>query len=109
MAVERKRLPSHPGEYIQLWVLDPNEVTVSKAAQLLGVSRQTLSRVINGRGPVTADLALKLERVFGVEAGTTLRMQTAYDEAMARKEAKSLLKGLRRFKPKSSHRIAQPA
>jgi len=87
--------PPHPGGYIREFVMEPLALNVSQAAELLQMTRQNLSRVINGHSAITAELALKLEKAFGVEAGTTLRMQAIYDEAQARKKIRTITKGIR--------------
>lgn len=87
--------PPHPGGYIREFVMEPLDLNVSQTADLLQMTRQNLSRVINGRSTITAELALKLEKAFGVEAGTTLRMQAIYDEAQARKKIQAITKGIK--------------
>lgn len=86
--------PPHPGGYIREFIMEPLGLNVSEAAAILQMTRQNLSRVINGRSAITAELALKLEKAFGVEAGTTLRMQAIYDEAQARKNMRAITKGI---------------
>ncbi|MBC6445229.1 MAG: HigA family addiction module antidote protein [Alphaproteobacteria bacterium GM202ARS2] len=88
--------PPHPGGYIKEFIMEPLGLSVAEAASALQMTRQNLSRVINGHGAITAELALKLEKAFGVEAGTTLRMQAIYDEAKARKESRTITKGIKR-------------
>jgi len=87
--------PPHPGGYIREFVMEPLDLNVSEVAVLLQMTRQNLSRVINGHSSITAELALKLEKAFGIEAGTTLRMQAIYDEAQARKTMQSITKGIK--------------
>ncbi len=71
--------PSHPGEVLkELW-LEPMGITITGAADLLGVARKTVSKIINGRGAVTPEMALRLEIVFGTSAQTWMNMQAAYD------------------------------
>jgi len=75
----RMHNPSHPGEVLkELWV-EPMGLTVSEAAARLGVDRKTVSKIINGRGAVTPEMALRLEIVFGTAAQTWLNMQAAFD------------------------------
>jgi len=75
----RMHNPPHPGEILRdLW-LEPENITVSHAAQALGVSRKHLSAIINGRAAVTPEMALRLEMVFGVSAESWLSHQMAYD------------------------------
>jgi len=70
--------PPHPGDILRgLW-LEPMGVSVSEAAKALGVSRKTLSKFINGRGTVTAEMAVRLELCFGASAESWLAHQAAY-------------------------------
>jgi len=69
--------PPHPGEVLRDTVLA--ELSVSEFARRLGVSRVALSRVINGRAAVSAEMALRLAAALGGSAESWLRMQAAYD------------------------------
>ncbi len=77
--------PPHPGRSIKDACLDPMTLTVTEGANVLGVARHTLSRVINGQAGISPDMAIRLEKAFGSSADAWLRMQTAYDLAQARK------------------------
>lgn len=70
--------PPHPGEYIRYDCLEPLGISVTRGAEALGVSRKTLSAVINGRANVTTNLALRLARAFGSTPEQWLRLQNAY-------------------------------
>lgn len=71
--------PAHPGEVLkELW-LEPLGLTLTDAAKKLGVARKTISKIINGRGGITPEMALRLEIVFGTSAQTWLNMQAAFD------------------------------
>ncbi len=77
--------PAHPGEILFEQVIEPLGLTVTETARHLGVSRKTLSKILNGRGAITADMALRLELVFGrPSAEHWLRLQDAYDLWKAR-------------------------
>ncbi len=76
--------PAHPGEIIRD-AIETEGWTVSDAASRLGVTRNTLSRVVNGRAGVSPRLALALERLGWSDAGHWVRMQGAYDLARARR------------------------
>ena len=76
--------PAHPGEIIRE-ALEAERWTVTEAAIRLGVTRNTLSRVLNGKAGVSPHLALALERLGWSDAGHWVRMQGAYDLAQARK------------------------
>ena len=71
--------PPHPGEIIKgLW-LDPLGASITDAAQALGISRKTLSKVINGRGRVTPEMAFRLSIALGSSPESWLGHQAAYD------------------------------
>lgn len=71
--------PVHPGEVLkELW-LEPLGLTLTQAAVRLGVTRKTVSKIINGHGAITPEMALRLEIVFGTSAQAWMNMQTAYD------------------------------
>ena len=71
--------PPHPGEIIKgLW-LDPLGVSITDAAQAMAVSRKTLSKIVNGRGRVTPEIALRLSIALGSSAESWLGHQAAYD------------------------------
>jgi addiction module HigA family antidote len=71
--------PPHPGEILKQEVLPELELSVTAAAEALGVSRVTLSRIANGRSAITADMALRLADWLPPSAESWLRMQAAYD------------------------------
>jgi antitoxin HigA-1 len=65
-------------------------LTTSAGAKILGVTRQTLNNLINGKSGISADMALRLDKAFGGGAETWLRLQMAYDLAQARKREKDI-------------------
>ena len=71
--------PAHPGEVLRDTVLGEGGISVSEFARRLGVSRVALSRVVNGRSAVSADMALRLAAALGGSAESWLRMQVTYD------------------------------
>lgn len=73
--------PPHPGLSIKLDCLEPLGLTVTEGARVLGVTRQTLSNVINGKAGISAEMAIRLSQAFGGTPDVWLRMQTAYDLA----------------------------
>lgn len=75
----RMHNPPHPGEVLQDTVLSEGRLTVSDFAKKLGVSRVALSRVVNGRAAVSADMALRLAAALGGSAESWLTMQAAFD------------------------------
>jgi addiction module HigA family antidote len=71
--------PPHPGEVLSgLW-LEPLGLSVTEAAKALGVSRKTISKIVNGSGAVTPEMAVRMELVFGASAQSWLSHQAAYD------------------------------
>ncbi len=76
--------PSHIGEFVRE-IIDGHGLNVSSGARALGVTRQTLSILVNCHGGLSPDMALRIEKAFGVRLDTLLQMQTAWDIAEARK------------------------
>lgn len=75
----RTRPPTHPGRLIRRHYLEPLSLSVSKAAAALGVSRKTLSKIVNERGAVTPEMALRLSRAFHTTPELWLNLQQFYD------------------------------
>ena len=78
--------PPHPGRSIRNACLEPLGLSVAEGAKILGVSRQALSNVVNGKAAISPEMAIRLTKAFGSTAETWLRMQLAYDLAQARKD-----------------------
>jgi addiction module HigA family antidote len=76
---KRNRPPVHPGEIIKYDYLEPLSLSVTDLAQHLGVSRIIVSKIVNGRSPVTADMALRLATVFDTTPNLWLGLQKEYD------------------------------
>lgn len=89
--------PSHPGEFVREEILDPLGLSVSSAADVLGVRRATLSDLINEKAALSPEMALRLEKAFGVDMETMLRMQAWYDAAQMRARAGEVQ--VRRYEP----------
>ena len=79
--------PPHPGEHIRHDCIEPLGLSVTKTANLLGVSRQALNNIVNGQSGVTPEMAIRLSKAFGGTPDVWLRMQMAYDLAQALKKA----------------------
>ncbi len=79
--------PSHPGQFIRMEVIEPLNLTVTKAAQILGVTRPALSALLNCRAALSPEMALRIEKAFGPKMDTLLRMQAAYEVAEVRQRA----------------------
>lgn len=83
--------PAHPGEILKELVIKPLRLSVTDAARHLGVSRKTLSKVLNGRGAVTPEMAVRLEMTFGKpNAAHWLRLQNAFDLWEARQHSENI-------------------
>lgn len=82
--------PPHPGEIIRALCLEPLELTVTDAAAALGVSRKTLSAILNGRAGISPEMAVRLSMAFGTSAESWLNLQTQYDLWHAEKRRKGL-------------------
>ncbi len=82
--------PPHPGRTILHDCLEPLGLTVTAGARVLGVTRPTLSNVINGKAGISPEMSIRLEKAFGSTADAWLRMQAAYDLAQARKREKDI-------------------
>ena len=78
----------HPGVWLIHELVEPHAMTVTDVAAHLGVSRQNMSALLNGRAALSAMMALRFEKAFGVKADTLLRMQVAYDLAQVRLSGK---------------------
>ena len=76
--------PPHPGEIVRWECLEPLGLTVTRAAKGLGVTRQALSDLVNGKAGVSVEMSLRLSQAFGSTPETWLGMQTAYDLWQAR-------------------------
>lgn len=74
----------HPGPWIRTELVEAHALSVTLAAGKLGVTRQALSNLLNGKAAVSAEMAVRLEKGFGVRADTLLRMQAQHDLAMVR-------------------------
>jgi addiction module HigA family antidote len=78
--------PAHPGRIVRNACLEPLGLSITEGAQVLGVSRQALNNVVNGKSGISPMMAIRLAKAFGSTPETWLRMQLAYDLAQARKE-----------------------
>jgi addiction module HigA family antidote len=87
--------PPHPGAFIRTEILQPAGLTVTGAAAVLQVSRPALSSLLNGSADLSGDMALRIEKAFGVRMDTLMRMQSSYDIAQTRKREKKIR--VRRF------------
>jgi addiction module HigA family antidote len=77
--ISRKRSPTHPGGILKRHYLEPLALAISEAAKALGVSRKTVSKIVNERGEVTPEMALRLSRAFGTTPELWINLQRNYD------------------------------
>lgn len=78
--------PAHPGRMVKSACLEPLGLSVTEGAKILGVTRQTLTKIVNGRSGISAEMAIRLSKAFGSSAEAWVRMQSSYDLAQARQE-----------------------
>ncbi len=78
--------PSHPGEILLEMYLTPLGVTVTEAAEALGVTRKHVSAIVHGRAPISAEMAVKLAAAFGTEAEFWVNLQAQHDLWQVRKK-----------------------
>ena len=74
----------HPGPWLRAEIIEPHGFTVTNAAQVLHVTRPALSNLLNGKAGLSADMAIRFEKAFGISADTLIRMQASYEMAQAR-------------------------
>ena len=96
--------PPHPGLSVRYDCLDPLGLSVTKAADILGVTRQALNNLVNGKSGISPEMAIRLDKGFGGGAETWLRLQMAFDLAQARKREKKIVvrRVRRKAKPEQS-------
>jgi len=82
--------PPHPGEVIRGLCLEPLEINVTDAAKALGVTRKTLSAILNGRAGISPEMALRLSIAFDTSPESWMNQQTQYDLWLAKKAKKRL-------------------
>lgn len=90
--------PVHPGPFLGTEIIEAHGLTVAAAAKVLGVSRPTLSSLLNARADLSGDMALRFEKAFGLDMATLMRMQNSYDIAEARKRSKNI--HVERYQPR---------
>lgn len=86
----KMKAPAHPGGFVKSQVIDALGLSVTDAAQALGVTRPALSKLLNKRAHLSPDMALRIEKAFGVSMETLMQMQNSFDIAEARKREKEI-------------------
>ena len=89
--------PAHPGDFIRSEIIDELGLNVTKAAEILGVRRATLSDMLNGNAALSPEMALRIEKAFDVRMDMLLRMQAWYDASRMRARANEVR--VRRYVP----------
>ena len=82
--------PTHPGVFVREEILEPLDLSVTRAAEALGVRRATLSDLANGKSAISPEMALRIEKAFGFSTETLLRMQAMSDAFAIRRRAGSI-------------------
>lgn len=108
MATSMKmKSPAHPGGFVKSEVIDAFGLSVTDAAQVLGVTRPALSKFLNGHAHLSPEMALRIEKAFGLSLETLMRMQNSFDIAEARKREREI--NVLPFKGQKLHTQAKPA
>ncbi len=79
--------PTHPGQFIKFEIIEPLGLTISASAKILGVTRPALSALLNERSSLSPEMAVRIEKAFGVSMATLMRMQNSFDIAKAQARA----------------------
>ena len=95
--------PPHPGLSVRHDCIESFDLTITEAADILGVTRQTLNNLVNGKSGISPEMAIRLDKAFGGGAETWLRLQMAYDLAQARRHEASI-----DVKPVSRGKLNEP-
>ena len=95
--------PPHPGLSVRHDCIEPLSLTITEAAEALGVTRQTLNNLVNGKSGISAEMAIRLDKAFGGGAETWLRLQMACDLAQARQREADI-----NVKPVSRRKLHEP-
>lgn len=96
----RLKNPSHPGGFVKTEIIEPLQLSVTEAAQVLGITRAALSAFLNERAALSPEMAIRLEKAFGVSMDTLMRMQNSFDIAQAHKRQNEIT--VTRYVPKTS-------
>jgi addiction module HigA family antidote len=94
--------PPHPGDFIRTEIIKQAGLSVTAAAAVLHVSRPALSSLLNAKANLSGEMALRIEKAFGVKMETLMRMQSNYDIAKTRNREREI-RGVRRFHRTDAH------
>ncbi|MEO8593396.1 MAG: HigA family addiction module antitoxin [Candidatus Solibacter sp.] len=92
--------PVHPGSFLRTEIIEAHALSVTEAAKVLGVSRPTLSALLNAKAALSGDMALRFEKAFGIDMDTLMRMQNSYEIAKTRRRQHEIR--VRRYVPPSA-------
>ncbi|MGP0061641.1 MAG: HigA family addiction module antitoxin [Beijerinckiaceae bacterium] len=95
----RMKSPAHPGGFVKTEIIEPLGLSVTDAALALGITRAALSALLNERASLSPDMAIRIEKAFGVSMDTLMRMQNSFDIAQARKREGAIT--VARYVPKA--------
>ncbi len=95
----RMKNPAHPGGFVKTEIIEPLGLSVTDAAQALGITRVALSAFLNERASLSPDMAIRIEKAFGISMETLMRMQSSFDIARARKRENDI--AVTRYVPKA--------
>lgn len=93
--------PPHPGDFVRTEIIKPLGLSVAAAAKVLGVSRPALSNLLNRNADLSGEMALRIEKAFGVKMDTLMRMQSSYDIARTRERQGDIR--VRRYQSSEAH------
>ena len=95
-SVDVKMTPSHPGDFVRTEIIEELGLSVTKAAEVSGVRRATLSALLHAKAALSPEMALRIEKAFGVSMDLLMRMQAWHDTARMRAKAHEIKIGPRR-------------
>lgn len=96
----RMKGPAHPGGFVKSEIVEAHGLSVTDAAQALGVTRPALSALLNGRSHLSPEMALRIEKAFGVPLDQLMQMQNSFDIAEVRKRENEIK--VAPFRPKTA-------
>lgn len=103
----KTKMPVHPGGFVKSEIIETRGLSVTEAASALGVTRPALSKLLNGRAHLSPEMALRIEKAFGMSMDRLMGMQNSFDIAEARKREGEI--NVLPFKDKTPHAQAKSA
>jgi addiction module HigA family antidote len=95
----RMKNPAHPGGFIKTEIIGPLGLSVTEAARVLGITRAALSAFLNERAALSPEMAIRIEKAFGISMETLMRMQSSFDIARAHQKEADI--AVARYVPKA--------